>query len=377
MRQQCRCKSKTSIQRGWNSRIKVWRCCLKELFQWRTQVNRNKQIRLTFALPDVILRTDASKDQWGGTLTILKTGTTEMLNGHWSCNWKLNWSNQREIAAILQVVRRIKENYSNLNLQALRIESDNAASICHYKVSVAIALAKMADHVLEEAEEISIQIGAGYISGKQNQIADHLSRLAEAGDYSIKDEYIQEVVFQMRIKPTIDVFANRCNRKMRRFCSLKEDRLSVKQDGLTIPWASELAYLHPTLALIQKCLNKIMEKKARVVMFTPFWPAQPWWPDLKRMTIKSMILGESQDLLTLGGRLKRRKRHLLPGSLIISLLEGNQEKNSTNMFLKGWDQNCIPKTVKLLDCCAYGGYADKELENSHNIGQILESNGKN
>ncbi|KAA6381430.1 MAG: putative reverse transcriptase [Streblomastix strix] len=286
------------------------------------QVQNLNTKRLEFKDQNAILRTDASKDQWGGTLTILKTGTTEMLNGPWNSNWKLNSSNQREIAAILLGVRRIKENYSNLNLQALRIESDNAAAVYNInRGAAAIALTKMIDHVLEEIEELQMQISARHISGKQNQIANHLFQLAEAGDYSIKDEYLQEALFQMRIKPTIDVFANRCNRKMRRFCSLKEDCWSVKYDGLTIPWASELAYLYPPIALIQRCLNKIMEEKTRVVMLTPFWPAQPWWPDLKRMTIKSMILGESQDLLTLGGRLKRRKRHLPPGSLIISLLE--------------------------------------------------------
>ncbi|KAA6361793.1 MAG: putative reverse transcriptase, partial [Streblomastix strix] len=205
MRQLNRCKSKTSIQRGWNSRIKVWRCCLKELYWWRTQISNNKQIRLTFALPDVILRTDASKDQWGGTLTILKTGTTEMLNGPWNSNWKLNSSNQREIAAILLGVRRIKENYSNLNLQALRIESDNAASVYNInRGAAAIALTKMTDRVLEEVEELQMQISARHISGKQNQIANHLSRLAEAGDYQIKDECLPEAFFQMRIKPTKD-----------------------------------------------------------------------------------------------------------------------------------------------------------------------------
>jgi hypothetical protein len=88
------------------------------------------------------------------------------------------------------------------------------------------------------------------IPGKENIIADSLSRLEISGDYRIDPAVLEEALDLLQIQPTIDVFANRRNRQCKRFCSLIKDPWAVCQDGLTLPWKKEVPLVHPPILLI-------------------------------------------------------------------------------------------------------------------------------
>jgi hypothetical protein len=46
--------------------------------------------------------------------------------------------------------------------------------------------------------------------------------------------------------------------------------------------------------------------------------------------IKSINLGKSSDVLEVGGRMRKQKRHLPPGDVLIAHIKGKEEKNSLN-----------------------------------------------
>jgi hypothetical protein len=89
-----------------------------------------------------------------------------------------------------------------------------------------------------------------YLPGKDNKIADALSRLAKSGDYEIRQEVLEEALDHLQIRPTVDIFSNRRNRKCRRFYSLVPDPWALGQDGLTASWENEVPLLHPPIPLI-------------------------------------------------------------------------------------------------------------------------------
>jgi FAD/FMN-containing dehydrogenase len=103
----------------------------------------------------------------------------------------------------------------------LKIETDNSATSYNLNRGAAAAsLHKLTDRILKIAEDLNIQIHSFHIKGKSNIIPDSLSRLATSGDYSLKEEILHEALMMLRIKPTVDMFANRRNKKFRRFASL-------------------------------------------------------------------------------------------------------------------------------------------------------------
>ncbi|KAA6373592.1 MAG: hypothetical protein EZS28_030882, partial [Streblomastix strix] len=116
---------------------------------------------------------------------------------------------------------------------------------------------------------------ARHVPGKENTVADSLSRLETSGDYMINPEILAEALDQLQVRPSIDVFANRRNRQCKRFCSLIADPWAVKQDGLSLAWNKEVPLIHPPIPLIQRSLNKISNEGCLAVFIHPRWTAQP------------------------------------------------------------------------------------------------------
>jgi hypothetical protein len=53
-------------------------------------------------------------------------------------------------------------------------------------------------------------------------------------------------------------------------------------------------------------------------MIVPYWQAQHWWPDFQKMMVKMVILGKCEDVLVPGGRMRKQRKHLPPGDLVIA-----------------------------------------------------------
>jgi hypothetical protein len=76
-----------------------------------------------------------------------------------------------------------------------------------------------------------------------------------------------------------------------------------------------------------------MTENVPALLIVPFWPAQPWWPDLMKLANRYMILGKGEDVLLAGGRMKKKKKRLPPGKMIAVLSEAKVEKSYSNGFL--------------------------------------------
>ncbi|KAA6367443.1 MAG: hypothetical protein EZS28_037031 [Streblomastix strix] len=200
-----------------------------------TMIQKNKPNQATLILPQAILATYASKTN----------------------------SNQREAAGIHCAHRRSEIYLREKQIRSLKIETDSSSAA--YQInrgSATVALVMLTYRILEAAEDLNLQLHAFHIPGKLNVIPDSLFGLSTSGDYQILQDVLMEALFALQICPSIDMLANRRNRKFKRFMILVLDNWAMGQDCLSHLLSGEVPYLHPPIPMIQATLNKAKQEVA-------------------------------------------------------------------------------------------------------------------
>jgi hypothetical protein len=100
-----------------------------------------------------------------------------------------------------------------------------------------------------------------------------------ATNYAIIDLWVNKLLAWSDLKITIDAFANKSNRRFKRFWSLKSDAFTKK-------WSKEILWCNPPFHLIQDMIQKIIDDKARALLILPHWPHLRWWKLLEKISIK-------------------------------------------------------------------------------------------
>ena len=158
----------------------------------------------------------------------------------------------------------------------------------------------IAQDIWKTAHQFGLQLVAVHRPGRLNQRADKLSRWSmDSTDLQLLPSLFQRA--NRRWGPhTVDLFANRLNRQVRRYVSWRPDPFSVANDGLTFPLTGENAWCFPPEALIQRLLAKLIREQATVTLVAPLWPSKPWWPELQALRIDRPIIPPlgSQSLRT-------------------------------------------------------------------------------
>ena len=78
----------------------------------------------------------------------------------------------------------------------------------------------------------------------------------------------------------IDLFVSRFNHRLPLYVSPVPDPQAWAVDALSFPWSSLIGYAFPPLPLLGKVVKKARVDRATLILVAPFWPAQPWFPDL-------------------------------------------------------------------------------------------------
>ena len=78
-------------------------------------------------------------------------------------------------------------------------------------------------------------------------------------------------------KCAVDLFATRLNTQLELFVSWRPDLNAIGTDTLQPHWDKWIAYAFPPFCLIGRCLRKVREEKASLVLVAPIWRSQPRW----------------------------------------------------------------------------------------------------
>ncbi|KAA6356661.1 MAG: hypothetical protein EZS28_047812, partial [Streblomastix strix] len=208
-----------------------------------------------------------------------------------------------------------------MNIKCLKILSDNStACFCLMRKRAAFSIHKQIDRILATLEQNGLIIKVKHIKGLDNKEPDALSKLARAGDYQIKSDVLMKVLQQWHISITLDAFASRRNAKHK-------------------SWKGELPLLHLPIPLISRVIQKVIKERITAIFITPQWTSQPWWSQLKGISMMNLTLGQSEENLIPGPRMKKMQWKLLQGKIMISLVRGvNLEKLSSNNAYKNLGQ---------------------------------------
>ena len=95
-----------------------------------------------------------------------------------------------------------------------------------------------------------------------------------------------------------DVFADRLNAQLPQFFSWRPDPAALATDALQQDWSNERNYAFPPFCLIMRSLAMLRELGGELVLVTPVWPTQAWYPSLLDLSVSlPVLLPTSQNLL--------------------------------------------------------------------------------
>ena len=138
-----------------------------------------------------------------------------------------------------------------------------------------------AESILLLCQRESIRLVARHVPGKINILADFLSRPHSIlqTEWTLAHNVLRPV-WDRWGKPIIDLFSTRFKNRLPLFVSPVPDPLAWKVDALSLAWNGLSAYAFPPIPILSKVLRKAKTESPRMILVAPYWPAQPWFPDL-------------------------------------------------------------------------------------------------
>ena len=81
----------------------------------------------------------------------------------------------------------------------------------------------------------------------------------------------------------VDLFATRLTKQLLWFYSWRADPKAVATDAFLQDWSQHQGFANPPWCLIHWCLSKVKVHSAWIVLITPFWKTQSWFPVVLEM----------------------------------------------------------------------------------------------
>ena len=141
---------------------------------------------------------------------------------------------------------------------------------------------------------------AEHLPGQQNALADHKFRSPrDRCDWMINPQLFGWIQDQMG-PCQVDLFASRLTWQLPRYYSWRIDPEAEAVDAFTQDWSYHRGFANPPWCLIPQCLSQAHAQKARLILLTPLWPTQPWYPVVLDMLEDiPRLLPTQEDLILL------------------------------------------------------------------------------
>lgn len=282
---------------------------IQELQWWldNIQVQNGKDIHPPNI--DHHIQTDASLQGWGAVMN------TQTVSGQWDQHQSCMHINVLEMLAVKLALHHIAGHLCNVHIQ-LQVDNTTVVSYLNRMGGThSELLNSLAQDIWVWAMNRKIHLSAVHIAGNKNIQADYLSRLHQDHAGWMLNPQIFQQVCTVFYRPQIDLFANQLNHQLPAYVSWKADPLAWKINAYHLVWTQLNAYAFPPFTQINRVLLKIQRDQAQVLLITPNWPTQPWWPLVLSMSAADPILvTPRKNLLVLP---PQNQRHPLESSLAL------------------------------------------------------------
>jgi hypothetical protein len=273
------------VYRIWNTRTK--------LTVNARQVLQEVRLALDAPVPKVlhpnpegekyVIQTDASDNGWGGRL--MKAGVeVHAVARPWTIQEARLHITAREA---LGSAFSVREFLDKLPVGCVvEVQSDSTPTVWTWRKGS--RLKAMNSHIAKVFVQIQargIYLTAQHIPGKKNTRADWLSRNPDHQSFRLSPQIFRQVCQKFRCTPTVDLFANRFNRQVEKFCAWRLDNKSLG-NAWQISWGKlGICFLNPPWALLHTALNKLRQDKATALACIPVWRSAPWWSAMMEMAV--------------------------------------------------------------------------------------------
>ncbi|XP_073668191.1 uncharacterized protein [Paramisgurnus dabryanus] len=265
--------------RAWISgraRITVTNGCMRALRPWFDPNLFSGGAQLGLVTRRKVVTTDASLTGWGA----LCDGVPA--SGSWPESERLWHINRLELKAVFLALQSFA---TLIGGHHVLVRTDNTTVVSYINRQGGVRsrpLFRQAEAILLWADRHLLSIKATHVPGSMNCGADMLSRNGiPQGEWRLNPLSI-ELIWSQFGKAEVDLFASEENTHCPLFFSLTSSPLGG--EALSLPWPRASKYAFPPIKLLPSVLHKIREEKATVTLIAPYWPNQPWFPELLELS---------------------------------------------------------------------------------------------
>ena len=160
-----------------------------------------------------------------------------------------------------------------------------------------------------------ITLRARHILGCLNVIADRLSRPNQPimTEWSLHPK-VMNLIFRLWRTPVVDRFATVHSTHLPQFMALVPEPRALAIDALSQDSQGRSMYMFPPFLLLNKVIQKLRTTQTgEVILIAPWWPSQPWFPHLLRLSVDHLLrfFLYHRDLLSQQGYISRGKSYHL------------------------------------------------------------------
>ena len=224
--------------------------------------------------PSLQIESDASLKGWGAVCE------GEQICGPWAEGEKNLHLNCLELLAASHAVQAFARDKRETVVQ-LHLDSATAvAYINHMGGTRFPELRYLATTLWGWCLQRRLFLVASHIPGVLNTRADLLSRsVVDRHDWQPNPAIFQRIN-SLWGPLQVDLFASRITKQIERFFSWKPDPQAEAVDAFKQNWAQFRGYANPPWGLVGRCLQQVLQQGATIVLVTPLWPTQSWYPAL-------------------------------------------------------------------------------------------------
>uniref|UniRef100_T1IYZ6 RNase H type-1 domain-containing protein n=1 Tax=Strigamia maritima TaxID=126957 RepID=T1IYZ6_STRMM len=268
-----------------------------ELIWWMRNLSLCKGRSLTPKPLKLVIASDASLEfGWGAVSNGVSIGFK------WE---KFMLSKHINILELIAAFWGLKSFALNLQDATVKLKIDNTtavAAINRLGSPRSPEATAVAQDIWSWAFKRNLTLVAEHIPGSKNCLADAASRGAvkDSGDWKL-DSIVFSCVLETWGPFSVDLFTNCRNYQFKLFFSWLPDPLATGFNALNQEWCEGLPYAFPPFALISLCLQRLRKSPSlqELVLITPVWPAQPWFPLLWQLSTQFPLLFPLFDELIL------------------------------------------------------------------------------